>query len=140
MARKVEKFLEGCHRATDLDGSGKYLLGVQEGGDAIGVYAVSIADRKCFELIPGVETQMVRRSQDGKSILYAVQVADRVTIYRQGWQDGKLLGEPEVAVRLPFAFPLTYLDTAYDFPRDLSAIVYAAPSGQADLYLLSAPR
>jgi hypothetical protein len=40
-------------------------------------------------------------------------------------------------LRVPFAFPLAYNGTAYDFSRDLSTIVYARPGGQADLYLLS---
>jgi hypothetical protein len=47
------------------------------------------------------------------------------------------MGKPEIALRLPFAFPLFYNGNAFDFSRDLSTIVYARPGGQADLYLLS---
>jgi hypothetical protein len=131
---EAEKLLEGCGIATDSDASGRYLLGV---GYAGGIYAVSIADKKCIELLPGTLTGMVRRSQDGKSILYALPEGGRMTIYRHGWGDGRLVGEPEVAASLPFLFPLEYRGSAYDFPRDLSAIVYAASSGRTDLYRLS---
>jgi hypothetical protein len=57
--------------------------------------------------------------------------------YRQGWRDGQLIGRPEIALKLPFSFHQTYQGTAYDFSRDLSTMVYARPSGQADLYFLS---
>jgi hypothetical protein len=37
----------------------------------------------------------------------------------------------------PFAFAFSSGGNAYDFARDLSAVVYARPGGHADLYLLS---
>jgi hypothetical protein len=74
---------------------------------------------------------------DGKSFLYAVPAHHDVTIYRQLWQDGKLIGRPQVALKLPFAFPLLSGGNAYDFARDLSTVVYARPGGHADLYRLS---
>jgi hypothetical protein len=40
------------------------------------------------------------------------------------------------AVKLPFSFRVDYSGNAYDFSKDLSNVVYARPSGQADLYLL----
>jgi len=50
----------------------------------------------------------------------------------------KVIGTPQVALKVPFAFPLTYQrGNAYAFSRDLSTIVYAHPGGHADLYLLS---
>jgi hypothetical protein len=52
-------------------------------------------------------------------------------------KDGKLIGAPQVALKVPFAFPLNYAGNAYDFSRDLSTIVYARPGGHADPYLLS---
>ena len=73
----------------------------------------------------------------GKSFLYAVASRGEVTIFRQPWRDGKIIGTPQVALKVPFAFPLDYQGNAYDFSRDLSTIVYARPSGHADLYLLS---
>ena len=60
------------------------------------------------------------------------------SFYRQPWSDGELIGMPQVALKVPFAFPLEYLGgNACDFSRDLSTIVYARPGGEADLYLLS---
>lgn len=56
---------------------------------------------------------------------------------KQG-KDGKTIGAPGVALKLPFTFPLRNAGgTAYDFSRDLSTIVYVRPGGHADLYLLS---
>ena len=68
----------------------------------------------------------------------SVESRREVTIYRQLWSDGKIIGKPQVALKVPFAFPIFYFNgNGYDFSRDLSTIVYARPSGHADLYLLS---
>jgi hypothetical protein len=48
-----------------------------------------------------------------------------------------LIGTPDVAMRLPFTFPLAFEGNAYDFTRDLSTIIFTEPSMQADIYLLS---
>jgi hypothetical protein len=48
-----------------------------------------------------------------------------VSIYRQNWQGGKPVGQPQVALKLPFAFPLTTQGNAYDFSRNLATVVYA---------------
>ena len=89
-------------------------------------------------MLPGVVTFNATFARDGKSFLYAVASRGEVTIYRQPWRDGKLIGAPQVALKVPFAFPLDYANgNAYDFSRDLSTIVYARPGGHADLYLLS---
>jgi len=87
--------------------------------------------------LPGVITFGASFAPDGKSFLYAAQSGREVTIYRQAWQEGKIVGEPQVALKLPFSFPLLYAGNGYDFSRDLSTIVYARPGGHADLYLLS---
>jgi hypothetical protein len=100
-------------------------------------YECSIADKKCVSLLPGVVTFGISFAPDGKSFTYAVPSQRDVTIYRQGWQDGKLIGQPQVAVKLPFAFPLLAGGNAYDYLRDLSTVVYARVSGHADLYLMS---
>ena len=63
-----------------------------------------------------------------------------MTFYRQGWRDGTLVGNPEVALKVPFDFPLAYKGNAFDFSRDLSTFVYTQPGGQHDLYLLSKGR
>ena len=47
-------------------------------------------------------------ARDGKSFLYAVASRGEVTIYRQPWKDGKLIGTPQVALKVPFTFPLEY--------------------------------
>jgi serine/threonine protein kinase/Tol biopolymer transport system component len=136
----VEKFLAGCSAALDAAPGGKYLIGTVWSGEEAGIYEISIADRKCIPLLPGVETFYVRFARDGKSFLYAVAALGEVTFYRQAWRDGKVIGKPEVALKLPFAFPFVYRGNAYDLSRDLSTIVYARPGGQADLYLLSPPQ
>jgi serine/threonine protein kinase len=128
-----EKFVDNCF-VDDIDLGGKYLLGF---GEKTGIYEVSISDRKCISLLPGVATYTVTFARDGKSFLYAVASRAEVTIYRQPWKDGKIIGKPQVALKVPFAFPLDYHGNAYDFSRDLSTVVYARPGGHADLYLLS---
>ena len=135
----VGKFVENCSYVFDASPSGKYLIGNLWSGEGVGIYEISIAERRCIPLLPGVETFYVRFARDGKSFLYAIPVPGEVTFYRQAWRDGKVIGKPEVAVKLPFAFSLDYQGNAYDFSRDLSTIVYARPGGQADLYLLSPP-
>ena len=42
-----------------------------------------------------------------------------------------------MGLKLPFVFPLSFGGNAYDFSRDLATVVYARPSGHADLYLLT---
>jgi hypothetical protein len=133
-----EKFMDNCCIVDDVDPSGQYLLGVVLNGEKAGIYEVSISDRKCISLLPGVATFNATFARDGKSFLYAVASRGEVTIYRHPWSDGKVIGAPQAALKVPFAFPLLYATgNAYDFSRDLSTIVYARPGGHADLYLLS---
>jgi serine/threonine protein kinase/Tol biopolymer transport system component len=133
-----EKFVDNCGAVSDIDPGGKYLLGAVWSGEKTGIYEVSISDRKCISLLPGVVTFNTIFARDGKSFLYAVASRGDVTIYWQPWNDGKLTGTPKVALKAPFTFPLTYgTGNAYDFSRDLSTIVYVRPGGNADLYLLS---
>jgi serine/threonine protein kinase/Tol biopolymer transport system component len=133
-----EKLVDNCGAVSDADPGGKYLLGVVWSGEKTGIYEVSISDRKCTPLLPGVVTVYAIIAHDGKSFLYAVASRGEVTIYRQPWKDGKTIGAPHVALKVPFMFPPWYADhAAYNFSRDLSTIVYAHPRGQANLYLLS---
>ena len=132
-----EKFVENCGYVWDADPGGLYLLSLVLQGDKTGIYEVSLSDRKCTPLLPGVSTFGVSFARDGKSFLYAVVSRGEVTIYRQPWSNGKLIGAPQAALKVPFVFPLYYGGNAYDFSRDLSTIVYARPGGHADLYLLS---
>jgi serine/threonine protein kinase/Tol biopolymer transport system component len=132
-----EKLAQGCGFAFDASPDGQYLLSLIAGGNRVGIYQFSLAERKCTSLLPGVLTFGLNFAPDGKSFLYAIPSRNDVTIYRQNWQAGKLRGQPQVALKLPFAFPLVSGGNAYDFSRDLSTVVYARPGGHADLYLLS---
>jgi Tol biopolymer transport system component len=133
----LEKFLDESCYVADASPDGKYLLGEVFSGKDVGIYQISIADRQIVALLPGVETFMARYARNGKSFLYPVVSRSEVTFYRQAWSDGKLLGKPQIALKLPFAFSSYYQGNAYDFSPDLSTIVYARPGGQADLYLMS---
>jgi hypothetical protein len=133
-----EKLVDNCCVVTDADPAGEYLLGVVLTGEKTGIYEVSLSDKKCIPLLPGVTTHGATFARDGKSFLYAAASSGEVTIYRQPWKVGKLVGEPQVALKVPFAFQTFYHGgNAYDFSNDLSTIVYARPGGHADLYLLS---
>ncbi|MDQ1405503.1 MAG: eukaryotic-like serine/threonine-protein kinase [Acidobacteriaceae bacterium] len=132
-----EKLTDNCGFAFDASPDGKYLLSLIVGGDKIGIYAFSLSDRSCTMLVPGVVTFGVNVEKDGKSFLYALPGKKDVTIYRQRWEAGKAVGQPQVALKLPFAFPLVAGGNAYDFSRDLTTVVYARYNGHADLYLLT---
>ena len=133
-----EKLVDNCCLVTDADPAGGYLLGVVLSGEKTGIYEVSVSAKKCIPLLPGVTTHGAIFARDGKSFLYAVASSGEVTIYRQPWKEGKLVGSPHAALKVPFAFQVAYLGgNAYDFTNDLSTIVYARPGGHADLYLLS---
>jgi len=130
-----EKLVEKCGFAYDIDPGGNYLLALFIFGEKAGVYEVSISEKKCTPLLPSITSGAIF-ARDGKSLLYAVASRGEVAIYRQPWKNGKVIGTPQVALKLPFTFPLNY-GGSYDFSRDLSAIVYTRPGGHADLYLMS---
>ncbi|SPF35222.1 putative Serine/threonine protein kinase [Candidatus Sulfotelmatobacter kueseliae] len=133
----AEKFMDECGSPWDADSGGRFLLGNIGEGEKTGIYEVSTSDKKCIPLLPGVVTDSAVYAPDSKSFLYAVVARGEATIYRQAWRDGKTIGAPQIALKVPFAFPLAYNGNGYDFSRDLSTIVYARPGGHADLYLLS---
>lgn len=132
----AEKFVENFY-AMEPTPDGKYLLGVILSGKDVGIYEVSLSDRTKTTLLPGVETFMVHMSNDKKAILYSVAGKGEILFYRQEWKDGKLIGKPKLALKLPFAFPLQLFGNAYDFSSDLSTSVYAHASGQSDFYKLT---
>jgi Tol biopolymer transport system component len=134
---KVETLVEGCGYTQDTSSDGKYLLSGFGAGGEVGVFQISVSDRKCTALMPDLATLILHFSPDGKSILYLVASRGVTTIYRQPWHDGRLSGPAQPAIKLPFAFRQGYAGNAYDFSKDLSTIVYARPGGQADLYFLS---
>jgi serine/threonine protein kinase len=133
----VEKLTDTCGAAWDSSPDGRYLLtSLNQGTQSVGVSEFSLTDRKCISLKPELSTLVVHFSGDGKSILYFIPGRGESTIYSQPWRDGKLTGPAVPAVKLPFSFRIDYSGNAYDFSKDLSTVVYARPSGQADLYLL----
>jgi hypothetical protein len=134
----LEKVVDNCCLVFDADPGGQYVLGAVTSGANIGIYEVSISERKCILLLPGVVTNTVIFARDGKSFLYAVVSRDGVKSFRQNWRDGKLIGAPQIALKVPFVFPLGYgTGNGYYFSNDLSTIVYVRPGGNADLYLLT---
>jgi len=74
---------------------------------------------------------------DGKSFLYAATKHGQTTIYRQKWHDGAVSGEPQPVLVFPFAIREDFSGNAWDVPPDLSAILYARPTGHDDLYFLA---
>src|SRR5262249_2912235 len=115
---------------------GKYLLGVALSGVAQGIYQISITDRKLTLLLPDISTFVARFAPDSKSFLYPVPAQGEIDFYRQNWSDGKLIGKPQIAFKLPAAFPLNFFGNAYDFSPDLSTVIYSRPAGQSDFFLL----
>jgi Tol biopolymer transport system component len=99
-----EKLVGNCGMGvgTDADPRGQYLLFDVLYGEKTGMYEISISDRKCISLRPGVVTFGAKFARDGKSFLYAVAARGEVAIYRQYWKDGKTIGAPQVALRVPF--------------------------------------
>jgi serine/threonine protein kinase/Tol biopolymer transport system component len=132
-----EKIGGNCGNIAEISPNGQYLIGAVWAGERTGVYEFSIPERKCIPLLPGVATFQSVFARDGKSLLYAIPSEHEFTIYRVVWQDGKLTGSPQVAVKLPFAVPFSSGGNGYDFARDLASVVYARRARHADLYLLS---
>ena len=133
----VEKLADGCGAVWDASPDGRYLLtSLNQGSQTAGVSEFSVPDRKCIPLVSDLNTLVVHFASDGKSILYFTPGRGESTIFRLPWHDGKLTGPAVPAVKLPFSLRVDYAGNAYDFSKDLSTVVYARPSGQADLYLL----
>jgi serine/threonine protein kinase/Tol biopolymer transport system component len=134
----MEKIVDNCGAVWDASPDGKYLLTSISGENQTpGVSVFSLVEHKCIPVLPELNTLVVRFSSDNKSILYLGASHGESTIYAVPFHDGKLTGPAKPAVKLPFAFHMGYSGNAYDFSRDLSTVVYARPSGHADLYLLS---
>jgi serine/threonine protein kinase len=137
---QLQKFMDDCCFVADASPDGKHLLGLVDRGDDAGIYQVSLADKKRIPLLPGVVTFGARYSPDGRSVIYAVAARGQVTFYRQTIDGDKAVGNPKLALTLPFAFPFNYVNgNAFDFSPDLSSIVYLHLSGQADFFRLSPP-
>jgi Tol biopolymer transport system component len=133
----VEKLLAQGFFAAAPSTDNKYVVGYMFSGVKVGIQQLSVPDKQPKVLLPGVATFMVHFAPDSRSFLYMTAGKGEVTFYRQAWQNGNLVGTPQVALKIPFAFSPFYKGNAFDFSHDLSSIVYARPSGQHDLYLLS---
>jgi hypothetical protein len=121
---------------NDVSPDGRYILGTTWKDSHI--IQMSIATKEETMLLPEVSTFIVHVSEDRKSFLYGIEGSKETTFYRQGWEDGKLIGRPEVVLKLPFPIPFEIMGSnGYDFSRDLSTVVYTKPMQQADLYLVS---
>ena len=137
---QVQKFMDDCCFVADASPDGKRLLGLVERGDDAGIYQVSLAEKKRIPLLPGVITFGAHYSPDGRSVIYAISARGQVTFYRQIIDGDKAVGNPQLVLSLPFAFPFNYVSgNAFDFSPDLSTIVYLRLGGQADFFRLSPP-
>ena len=134
---QTQRFLEDCCAAVEASSDGKHLLGLRLHGEKAGIYQISLKEKKFIPLVLGVAPFGAHYSPDGKSVLYPVASHGQITFYRQLIQGEEPIGKPQVALTLPFTFPLIYNGNAFDFSPDLSTVVYARPGGQADFYLLS---
>ena len=132
----VEKVADNCGAVWDTSPDGMYLLYSSSVVLSVGVSEYSLDEQKCTPILPDLNTLVVHFASDGKAILYLAASRGETTIYRQPWFHGKLTGPAQPAVKLPFAFRQGFSGNAYDFSKDLSTVVYARPSGQADLYYL----
>jgi serine/threonine protein kinase/sugar lactone lactonase YvrE len=133
----IERITEDGCLVTDVTSDHKYLLGRNFEGDETGVHLIRLDTKQMIPLVPDVSTAIVRVSADNRSFLYAVEKSNEILFYKAGLKDGKLDGEPELVLKVPFVF-LQMLDgNAFDFTRDLSTIVFVQPNMQADIYLLS---
>ena len=77
-----EELVDNWCVVTAADPAAAYLLGAVLFGERTGVYEVSMSDRKCIPLLPGVVTPGATFARDGKSFLYAVASSGEITIYR----------------------------------------------------------
>jgi WD40-like Beta Propeller Repeat len=134
---RTQRFLEDCCAAVEASSDGNHLLGLRLHGEKTGIYQISLKEKKFIPLVLGVAPFGAHYSPDGKSVLYPVESHGQITFYRQLIQGEEPIGKPQVALTLPFTFPLIYKGNAFDFSPDLSTVVYARPGGQADFYLLS---
>jgi hypothetical protein len=133
----AEFFHNACGYAMDESQDGKHLLMTALRGENLGLFDLSIPDKKCAVLVPGVTSFLPRFSRDGKYVLYTISTRGEVILYRLPWRDGKVAGPVQVVLKLPFAFAQYLEGNTYDVVHDLSKVVYTRPGGQFDLYFLS---
>ncbi len=127
----------GCGLATDYSADGKFFLGTIIWGEHAGIYQYSVADKKCTVLKTGIATYLVQFSKDHRAFQYSLAAHGETTIFRQPWHDGVMVGPPTPALKLPFALREDYEGNDFAVPPDLSAVIFARPGGNDDVYLLS---
>jgi serine/threonine protein kinase/Tol biopolymer transport system component len=123
-----------CGMLTEVSADGKDAVGSIWRGANLGVYSYSFEDKKCTPIAPGMSTFYALFSNDQKWVEGLVPGQRDVTVYKIPWRDGKVAGEKQVALKLPFAFPLDSAGNGYDYAHDLSVVAYVRPGGHADLY------
>ncbi|HSE43246.1 MAG TPA: protein kinase [Acidobacteriota bacterium] len=133
----VEVVTKNGFVVSDISSDGRFLFGRQTEGQQIGIYSINLVTKQSTLLLPDQVTMMVRVAPDSQSFLYAIEAPKEILFYRVKWKQGKMIGTPEVALHVPFAFSLTFEGNAYDFTRDLSTVIFTQPNMQADIYLLS---
>lgn len=138
---KPELLVQDCGYATDISSDGKYLVsgGANQSAPGKGniLYLISVANSSCTPIASVPPIFLSHLSPDNKSILYAAASHGDMVIFRQPLEGGQTGKTAQPVMKLPFAFRQGYAGNAYDFSKDLSTIVYARPSGHADLYYLS---
>ena len=127
---------EGCGAVGDVSSDGRYALTVNWAQGKFGIDQFSLATKECTAIHAGAASYFVKFAPGEKSFLYPVTANGATKIYRQAWRDGKIIGQPTVAMTFPAQVRTDYNGNAYDFTRDLSTIAYVRPSGHQDLYLL----
>jgi len=90
----AELFAEGCGAVMDASPDGKYLLMSMDFGENPGIPEMSIRDKTCTMLVPGVRSFQPRFALGGRYILYTTSSRGEVTLFRAPWSDGKLTGQP----------------------------------------------
>jgi Tol biopolymer transport system component len=122
---------------NDISADGKFLIGIGNRSDNLGINQISVDDKKSTVVVEELNSLNAYFAKDGKSILYTTATPEEITIYSLPWENGKVTGPPVVAQKIAPKFPLVYYGNAFDFTKDLSTLVYARPSVNADIYLLS---
>ena len=110
------------------------MLGSLDTGNEVGIYSVSLAEKRQVSLLPGVRNVFFPIFEDGKSILYAVAEKGTIMIYGAPWSEGKLTAKPASRFVYPY-FSLNFNRNAYDLPAIYRSSRMRDPRRPADLYL-----
>jgi Tol biopolymer transport system component len=134
--QKADVVMTG-YMVNDISADGKFLLGIGNRADNLGINLISVDDKKSTVIVEEVNSLNAYFAKDGKSILYTTATPEEITIHSLPWENGKVTGTVRVAQKIAPKFPLVFYGNAFDFTKDLSTLVYAKPMFNADVYLLS---